>query len=77
MLTIAQEITGFIAVALLMASMDAYVVWYHQATLRILFTIGLNFIVLVGYTIARDTINGTGSDAIPQVGSLEKSSGPA
>jgi hypothetical protein len=29
MLTKSQEITGFIAVTLFMASVDAYITWYH------------------------------------------------
>jgi hypothetical protein len=71
MLSITQDIISFLAVILFMASMDAYVVWYHQDTLRILFTIALNFIVLMGYHIVRDTINGTDNDATPQDESLE------
>jgi hypothetical protein len=74
MLTMTQDITGFLAVILFMASMDAYVVWYHQDTLRILFTIALNFAVLMGYHIVRDTINGTDNDAEPQDEPLKKSS---
>jgi hypothetical protein len=74
MLSMTQDITAFIAVMLFMASLDAYVVWYNQDTLRILFTIALNFIVLMGYHIVRDTINGTDNDATPEDRSLEKSS---
>jgi hypothetical protein len=69
-----QEITSFIAVILFVAFMDVYIFWYHQDTLRILITIGLNFIVLMGYNIARDTANLTGDEDIPRDGSLEKSS---
>jgi len=54
--------------------MDTYVVWYHQDVLRILFTIGPSFIVLLGYSIARDIISGVGSDATPQDGLLAKPS---
>jgi hypothetical protein len=74
MLTMTQEITGFIAVTLFMASLDAYIVWYHQDVFRILFTIGLNFVLLMAYSIARDTINGSGNEATPPDGPLEKSS---
>jgi hypothetical protein len=74
MLSMTQDIIGFLAVFLFMASMDAYVVWYHQDTLRILFTIALNFIVLMSYHIVRDTINGTDNDATPQDEPPEKSS---
>jgi hypothetical protein len=74
MLTATQEITGFIAVTLFMASLDAYIVWYHQDVFRILFTIGLNFILLMAYSIARDAVNGSGNEALPQDGPLEKSS---
>jgi hypothetical protein len=73
-LSITQDIISFLAVILFMASMDAYVVWYHQDTLRILFTIALNFIVLMGYHIVRDIINGTDNDAMPRDEFLEKSS---
>jgi hypothetical protein len=74
MLSMTQDIIFFTAVIPFVASMDAYIVWDHQNTLRILFTIVLNFIVLMGYHIARDTINGTDIDATPQDESLEKSS---
>jgi hypothetical protein len=74
MLSTTQEITGFIAVTLFMASLDAYIVWYHQDVFRIIFTIGLNFILLMAYSIARDVINGSGNEATTQDGPLEKSS---
>jgi hypothetical protein len=73
-LSMTQDIIFFTAVILFVASMDAYIVWDHQNTLRVLFTIVLDFIVLMGYHTARDTINGTDIDATPQDESLEKSS---
>jgi len=65
------DITGFIAVTLLLILIDSYILCEHQNTTRIIISIGIDYAILLVYIAARNVAmtsapNAPSGPAVPQ-----------
>jgi hypothetical protein len=58
------ETARLLAACLVLILIDAYIFWNHQDALRILFAIGINFVILLGCSTVSDITAGSGGDAV-------------
>lgn len=58
------DITAFFVLVLVLSTVDAYILWNKQDAFRIFLAASLNFLGLLGYSIAREVAKAKNQDAL-------------